>query len=269
MESIFQIIAEFEQSGRSFVLVTVVEKSGHGPAEAGARMIVNESGRLAGTVGGGALEYAAVKEAKKILDADKNQLIDYFLGESDELIDGVDTGMICGGAAKLFYEINSTGYPCFVFGAGHIGEAVVKLLADLPYRIILADNREDILASVPFVSNKISGSYDEILKKIEISENAFCVLASQSHSLDFKVVKHLLKSKIKPKYIGLVASKVKNEELHKELKAAKISVPEGVLYSPVGLNIGGRTPADIALAIVAEMQKVRHKIDGPIHMKDK
>ena len=65
MESIFQIIAEYEQSGRSFVLVTVVEKSGHGPAEAGARMIVNESGRLAGTVGGGALEFAAVNEAKK------------------------------------------------------------------------------------------------------------------------------------------------------------------------------------------------------------
>jgi len=94
-------------------------------------------------------------------------------------------------------------------------------------------------------------------------------LASQSHSLDFKVVRHLLQGKIKPKYIGLVASKVKNEELHKDLAAAKIPIPEGVLYSPVGLNIGGRTPADIALAIVAEMQKIRHKIDGPIHMKDK
>ncbi len=269
MANIFYKIAEMAESGRAFVVVSVVEKKGSGPAEPGAKMIVDESGRVEGTVGGGALEFMALKEAKKRLASGGNGVIDYFFGEDEELFDAVSTGMACGGTAKLFYEVFEAGAVCYLFGGGHIGREIVYLLRRLPYRTVLCDNRPDVIGEVEGADEKITGNYDEILKRVEISGNAFCVVATHSHKTDFKVIRHLLKKEKKPKYLGLVASVSKNEELMSQFKEEKISLPDDSFYfSPVGLNIGGRAPAEIALAVVAEMQRVRYGVKGEVHLRD-
>jgi len=260
-------VIKLREEGKEGVLITVVEKIGSGPSRVGDKMLVKPDGSKTGTVGGGTLEQIAVKRALSLLKERKNLLEKYDLsGEGDK--NAVKSGMLCGGNVTLFYEYIGTGPRVYIFGAGHVGKALVYHLRKLDYFITVLDSRKEILDELEGAHEKILTGYEKAFEDREIPEGSFFIITTHSHVTDYTVLKKIYEAHVKPSYIGLVASPNKArtliERLRKELgKGLNLNI----LYTPVGLDIGGETPHEIAISIISEMQAVRYGKSGHRHLK--
>ena len=96
MKNMLKTIKTRLEAGEALVLVTVIASSGATPRGAGARMLVAKEGRICGTIGGGAVEYAAIRQAK---DVTEPMIRDYDLSDKDK----VELGMICGGRNRVLF----------------------------------------------------------------------------------------------------------------------------------------------------------------------
>ncbi|MCK4329192.1 XdhC family protein [candidate division WOR-3 bacterium] len=259
MLDIYEEILKLKKSGGEGVLITVVGKDGHGPASIGDKMLVLNNGKKKGTVGGGAMEEEISRETKEILKKRKNILKRYVLSENNSIMDAKDTGMICGGNITLFYEHICPCARIYIFGAGHIGKALAYHLKNLDYYITLIDNRENALRNYEGSHKTITGNYTDILKGEYIPQGSFFIVTTYSHELDYVVLKRIYEAKWKPKYIGLVASQRKGETILKKLlNNIGKDIDLSILYTPVGLDIGGTTPDEIAISIISEIQSLRY-----------
>lgn len=264
MNDIYKEILNINEKGGKGVLITVVKKIDHAPAIPGAKMLYAENGQILGTIGGGALENAAIKHAIKILNTQKKELKDYILNPDDEIIEGENTGMLCGGAISLFFEYIGSGDRLYIFGAGHIGRALVYHLKNLNFFITLLDNRKGIVESVNPVQQKFTVNYENALKSQLIPENSYFIIASHSHQLDYVILKRIYEANWNPRYIGMVASKKKGKIMIQKLKEELGNHTNlDILYTPVGLNIGGSSPDEIAISIIAELQVIRYHLMRP------
>lgn len=251
---------ELSGSGVAFILITVTETKGSCPSVTGGRMIYTSDGMIYGTIGGGTLEKLAMKEAEGLLEQEGSLVKNYVLDAvENDSPDGEQTGMLCGGEVTLFFEHIGAAERAVIFGAGHIGKILYKLLSEIGFSVLVLDDREK-QENIPG-GMKIT-YYNEIedgLRKVGKIEKSHVVIASHSHELDYKILRSILRSGAVPEYTGLVASKKKIEKMASNLKDEKISIPDDfLLYSPAGLDIGGRSPSEIALSIAAEIQSVRY-----------
>lgn len=100
MRNMFKLLAEKLRSGEDVVMVTVIASSGSTPRGAGSRMLITKDGRIAGTIGGGAVEYRSQHIAAKVLEEKTSGEHDFSLTRDDVQ----NLGMICGGAVKVFFK---------------------------------------------------------------------------------------------------------------------------------------------------------------------
>ena len=125
------------QSGISFVVVTLTHVRGSAPQDPGAKIIVTKEGLYAGTVGGGKVEMAAIKKCITILESSKQmppEVVSWNLQK--------DIGMSCGGESSFLFEhYHQTHWPIVIFGAGHVSQAVTRLLSKLSCHLICVDSR--------------------------------------------------------------------------------------------------------------------------------
>jgi len=268
MTEVYDQLLKLKSKGECGVLITVVDKEGHGPAVLGAKMLVRRSGEKKGTVGGGALEFAALKHASKIIELQKSELKKYLLNPDDEIIEGEKTGMLCGGTISLFFEYIGPSVRLYIFGAGHIGKALSYHLKNLDYYITLVDNRQGMPETVENIQHRITVDYETALKDEPVPSNAFFIIASHSHKLDYIILKRIYQAQWNPAYIGMVASKRKAPHMIRQLKEELgDNLNFDILYAPVGLDTGGPSPDEIAISIIAEIQAIRYNKKGHRHMK--
>lgn len=107
MRNLFRQLAQTLEAGKNAVLVTVVASSGSTPRGAGARMLVTEQGRIAGTIGGGAVEYRSEQVAKELLQSGSSRMEHFLLHKNDIQ----DLGMICGGDVHVYFRHLASGDP--------------------------------------------------------------------------------------------------------------------------------------------------------------
>ena len=269
--NIYEKIISLQKDNQPFVLVTVVDKEGHGPQISGAKMIVMNVGRTFGTIGGGALEFLATKEAVSMLENSKTSILQkYILGEDNSVIDAVNTGMICGGSITLFFEIHNSKESVYIFGAGHIGQALAYHFDKLSYKVTVIDSRKEYEKSCEGLADEIIiEDYANTLSSKEVPKNSFMIIATHSHEMDFAILKRICASEWNPKYIGAIASKKKSESVIKRL-ASELSgknIDWEKIYCPIGLKIGGTTPHEIAISIIAEIQSARFDKEGNLHAR--
>ncbi|TWT76104.1 XdhC and CoxI family protein [Posidoniimonas polymericola] len=235
---------------RPYVTVTVVESTGSTPADAGAAMLVTKDGLEYGTVGGGRLEAKAIDLAQQLLaEPEGTRLVDWSLK--------TDVGMTCGGRVKLYLEVAArSDWPVVIFGAGHVAQALARLLAALPCQVTCIDPREDWLARLPagVMKRCVPSPADEVDR---LAANTFVLCMTRGHSSDLPVLDRIYSLPHAFPYVGVIGSNAKAKTIRQELIAAGKEADRLQFSCPVGLPIGTNHPAEIAVSIAAQLLQVR------------
>src|SRR6185312_16048301 len=121
------VLEQYRKQGVPLALVTVTQCTGSTPRETGAKMIVRANGAFNGTIGGGHLEEIAIKDALACISANESRTHRYPLGAK--------TGQCCGGVVELLIEVMNAGPHLYLFGAGHVGQAVCRTMIGTPFTV--------------------------------------------------------------------------------------------------------------------------------------
>lgn len=260
--NIYENIVESQKKGEKLALVTVIASEGSAPREVGAKMLVKEDGSIINTIGGGTVEMLVIKDALEVIKKGIPKLVSYSL---DENVEGEKTGMICGGKMDFFIEPILTNPFLYIFGAGHVGKALYKMAVMTNFNTIIIDNRKEFVNVdlFPEAFDIVFCDYKNIENAIKIKDNSYIVIVTHSHFTDEMVLKSILKMNINYKYLGIIGSKRKSEELKKILKDEGFS--DNVInniHCPIGIFINSKTPEEIAISIMAEIIKVKNSETG-------
>ncbi|KAA1259526.1 XdhC and CoxI family protein [Rubripirellula obstinata] len=232
----------------------MVEATGSTPQDAGSKMLVDASGRLHGTVGGGKVEHRAIEHAKELL-------LD--LSRSRELVDWNlqrDIGMTCGGLVKLFFEVYCRDqWDVVVFGAGHVAGALVKVLCTLDCHVTCIDTRREWIDSIDDHPRLTKLCVDDLSAEAAKRKSGdYVICMTMGHATDRPVLSTLFKNGIKPAYLGVIGSKSKRGVLERELRSEGIDPETASSFRcPIGLPIGSNQPAEIAISIAAQLLQHR------------
>lgn len=257
-EKIINSLLEYSKKNENVALVTITKTQGSGPRNNGSMMIVSEEGELLeGTIGGGAIELKALSDAKDAIAKRESKSVYYELTQSKS---EHALGMICGGTVEAFIKVFSKNDRLIAVGVGHIGYELTKFASEFDYTVIAIDDREDYANKerLPHVDVCIVGNVAEELKKLNITNKDSIVIVTHGHENDLVAVRAVVESDAR--YIGMIGSRNKVSTTFNNLKKDGVDEKKiSKIYAPIGLNIGGDSPAEIALAIMAEIQAVRYK----------
>ena len=264
---IMQQLNQLIDQGKEVALVMVSSTSGSAPRDEGSMMLVDREGNvLAGTIGGGNIEHTARKDAAECLKRRQNKTFHYELTMADRP-DAL--GMACGGISDVVVKVFYNNDPLIICGAGHVGQALYGVAQYLPLDTIIIDNREEYANQDNFPQAKgiYAGDMAQLLSDLDVTENASIVIITHGHMHDIEVLDAAIKTPAR--YIGMIGSRTKVRYCFDEL--IKRGVDKQLLdkvYSPIGLNIGGETPGEIAVSILAEILMVKYDRDGRPLKKD-
>lgn len=148
--------------------------------------------------------------------------------------------------------------PCrlHVFGAGHVGAALVGLAAAAGFEPHVYDDRPELATpeALPDAASVSCGSFEELAASAPIAPNDAVVVLTHGHVHDQVVLLAVLGREVQPAYVGCIGSRRKSALAREHLAAA--GVPAGrvdAVHMPIGLAIGAVTPAEIAVSIVAQL----------------
>ena len=354
MDPVLQALEDALLKNEDTVLATVTASSGATPRGEGARMLVGREGRLAGTVGGGAVELHSIAIAQEAI-RERRSNIHHFILNKNQI---EDIGMICGGNATVHYlflagdkqeiletvqaarqairqrqpswlitDISQedqlglalftapqganpadpdfdqegwrfTGFPpdhactralledprllcqrgrtfdlcghqfyveelvvpglVYIFGGGHVGQALTPVLAKVHFAVVVLDDRPEFTdpALFPGAYDVKLCDLDHIDRTVAIGPEDFVCIMTRGHSNDMVVQDQVLRTPAR--YIGVIGSRHKVATIDKMLRERGHS-QEALdrTISPIGLDIGGETPEEIAVSIAAQMIAVR------------
>lgn len=265
---LYEKLNGYLNQGIACMMVTVVEKSGEGPLEVGKKMLVTEADEAFGTVGGGAIEYEAREHCKTLIKASKSELKKYVLYEGKVVSDAQTLPMACGGMATLFFEYIGVKAYVYIFGGGHVGQALARVLKTLGYHLTVIDDREEVIERFAGADRKVQKPFVTFIEEEHIRDNSYIVVCTPSHKHDYNVLHSIIEKELKPRYIGMLCSKIKLKDyLTKTYDAFGSDVDLEHFYSPIGLDTGGGSPEEIAVSIAAEMLTIMYDKKGHRHMR--
>ena len=260
--SFYEQLVALEREGTGFVLVVLAEAVGSTPQDTGAKMLVTSTGLHAGTVGGGKIEAKAILAAQEMLasGAAAPRFVNWTLK--------TDVGMTCGGSVKLYFEPHPAGgagaaWPIWIFGAGHVVQALVPVLAPLDCTLTVCDPRREWLDRLSRARNLrfIQAAEPSDLVP-QMPDNAFLLCLTKGHTSDRPVLQRALAERNFP-YVGVIGSDAKAEVLRRELIASGLPADRaGRFHCPVGLPFGSNHPHEIALSIAAQLLTERDRVAG-------
>lgn len=252
---IFKKALELKEAGKSFVMVTMTEAIGSAPQIAGAKCLVSSEGLEAGTVGGGKVEAAAIKKAHDILQGPAEappELVKWNLQK--------DIGMTCGGVGHFLFEhFPASSWNIVIFGAGHVSQALTRVLSRLECQVHVIDDREEWLEKLAGVKTYKTSDAKNIVSKFD--ERTYFISMTKGHAFDVPFLVEIYRQFPNAPYIGAIGSTSKANAIKKDLR--KIGVSEQFLDRlriPVGLPIGNNTPEEISISIAAQLLQVKEEL---------
>lgn len=248
----FLRVQDLIQTQTPFVSVTLVGARGHVPQDPSAKMLVGVESRIEGTVGGGKIEARAIQFAQRFLQERRTpELVTWNLQ--------TDLGMSCGGEVSLFFESHfASRWQVAVFGAGHVAQAFVPLLARLECQITVIDERAewiDRFDRAPRLTAMVHANPAHFASQLDAA--VFVAVMTQGHATDFPILRSLLQGPERP-YIGVLGSELKAQKIRQELFASGVR-PDRLerLHCPMGLDLGSNDPHEMAISIAAQLLQVR------------
>jgi len=253
--SVYGRADELTAAGETVALVTVTRVDGSAPQDPGASMLVRADGSIEGTVGGGTVEERTRRAAVEAIEERSPRT------ERWELRPEGNTGMVCGGEMDVFINVIPGSQRLIVAGGGHIAQSLAPMAAELGYDVFVVDDREEYAADEYFADATVSvDDYDAGIDAIGVTDNTAVVVATRSGHFDRVAAGEALRQGAY--YVGLVASDTKAERVSDGLREDGIDEEDFErFHSPVGLDLGGGDPADVALSILGELNRVRHGLD--------
>ena len=247
-------------------LATVAATAGSVPREAGAKMIVYADGKTSGTIGGGKFEALVVADALAALRGRHPLLKTYPLHEGD----ACSFGAICGGEVTMLIEPQTNGEALVLVGAGHCAQAIAKLARECGWHVTLLDDRAELLTASA-ASLKISDRLPaEFIASHVWQPDEALVLVSRNYEIDCEAL-HAALQQTGIAYLGMIGSERKVRRVFEDLRTRGISDSAlAKVHAPIGLDIGADSPAEIAVAVLAEvMQVLRARPGGPLRISPK
>ena len=256
MEEIELVRAQLKahEENRPYALVTIARTDGSTTRTQG-KMLVCEEGPVLGSVGGGAVETLAVRDARAALKSGRGGLRDYDLNTG-----AARTGAACGGAMTVLIEVFGVRPTLIMSGAGHVGAAVLALAGTVGFHTVLVDSRprESIENVVALADEFVHVTdFETGLRELDIAPGGYYVLAGPNHDCDGAALAGALTKA--GAYVGMIGGPPKIAAIFQRLRERGVeqSALDGV-YTPIGLDIGGERPEEIAISILAQVLMVRN-----------
>ncbi|AXV15960.1 xanthine dehydrogenase accessory protein XdhC [Neorhizobium sp. SOG26] len=259
-----QSLTAFIAAHPASVLVEIVQAKGSTPREAGTFMLVANAA-IWGTIGGGQFEFMAIDNARAMLSGAGEPVMDIPLGP--------EIGQCCGGRTRISFtpvtgpvaeqltrrlaDEAEERPAVFLFGAGHVGQALAEALAPLPFAVTVVETRAEALDDLPDgTAKQLTPMPEAVVSKIPT--NGAVIILTHDHALDFMIARQAL-ARPDLAYVGMIGSQTKRATFANWLK--RDGDGEAEMLSRLVLPIGGKVvrdkrPAVIAALVAAELLTV-------------
>ncbi|MEE2880607.1 MAG: XdhC family protein [Chloroflexota bacterium] len=241
------------EGGDAVGLATIVNVSGHkNTAKLGSKLLLHLDGSVTGTLGNASLDEQAISVAKQIAEVGSVQ------------------NFTTPDGTEVFVEGFTTPPTLVMVGGGHVGKATADLAHVLGYRVLIVDDRPEFANEqrFPYADEITVTNYETWSENISVNVNSFIVVATRGHRYDDMALESALSTN--SRYIGLLGSKRKTLMIYQRLLEQGISLDRlRDVKAPIGLDIGGLTPEELAVSIMSEIIMVRRGGQGkPLTMDD-
>ncbi len=232
-----------EASGQDYVLVTVLGTRGSTPRDSATKMVFSREGCF-GTIGGGHLEQCAGELAATLIGS-ATQRVEYFpLGPK--------LGQCCGGSTSVLFEsFVGSRITIGLFGAGHVGQTLAPLLAQLPCRLQWFDSREDYASEQPASLEPMLS--DDLATDVNtLPPNSWYIIMTHNHQLDYAILKSAMQ-RGDAHYIGMIGSQTKWRRFQMRLAHEGVDPDQiAAVDCPIGHpEVQGKRPMEVAISVAA------------------
>lgn len=229
-------------------VATVLARRGSTPATPGQKLLLGADGSCLGTVGGGAFEREVILTLREILgglrDGNPSPTT-----RTIALTQGL--GMCCGGSVEVLFEPLAVARDVGLVGAGHIATALAPLLVSLGFAVQVADDREAFADPARIPEARVLAGSHEVLGE-GVSRDGALLVMTHDHGLDQEAIAWALREGFA--FVGGVGSRAKSLRTRARLEARGFAAADiARVRMPLGVELGARTPAEIAVSIAAEL----------------
>ncbi|MYL27912.1 xanthine dehydrogenase accessory protein XdhC [Halomonas sp. 22501_18_FS] len=249
-----QAITQCMHAGHAYVIATVVNTQGSTPRDGGSKMVITAD-QTYDTIGGGRFELLVTQRARELLAA----------GQGCQRLEpfplGAQAAQCCGGNLTVMLEcIPCRDWQVAVFGAGHVGQALLGILAGLPCQVTVVDSRPE-LAPESMPPNARMAIDDNPVSALDtLPDNTWVIVLTHDHGLDFSLCCRLL-TDYRWSFTGLIGSRTKAERFRARLSREGFS-GEAIrrIQCPIGLEgVEGKYPMEVAVSIAAQLQSLYYQ----------
>ncbi len=251
MKTLYEKILQIINGSDKAALCTITSTKGSTPLKAGAKMIVWSNGKIFGTIGGGHLEKKVIEAAQIISE----------IGVAETFMHELlhQHGMCCGGIVEVFIEPIRNQQKLYIFGAGHVGIALARYARNLDFCVSLIDERKDIFPQADIENIQlVNTSHRVYLNDVKFGINDYIVVCTHDHAYDREILLHCLPQPAT--YLGMIGS-MRKVKVTRKMFLTKENIAEADLDKvdmPIGIDIGGTTPNEIAISIMAKLIAVKN-----------
>ena len=257
--ALFEAVTAHVDAGRRCAIATVLPESGQ-PSAGMHRLLLGEDGSV---VGGGGTP----------VDATILQRLREALPECSPRPSRRVTVAGPHGALEVFLDVLEPPTRLVVVGGGHDAIPLVRMAREVGFVVTLVDSRPQFATRerFPDADNVVCAAPEEFARLVPLAQGAAVILMTHNYLRDREVLKQLLTSSAQFMYLGALGPRVRTEQMLSEIQAGGVTLsPERIaqVHTPIGLDLGADAPAEIALAVLAELLAVRNRRDA-IPLRDK
>ena len=241
----FEGLARALHAQKPVVQATIITSSDPSSPLRGQRLLVPESGSPQGTLSDAALAATVTEEARSLLRSGTSATREYSVGP--------DT------TVEVFFGVYPSPPTLLIVGAGHVTIPLTRLAKVLGYRTVVMDAREAFATTerLPEADELLVEWPDEAMERLAITSATAVAVLTHDDKFDVPALQVALNSPAY--YVGAIGSRGTREQRDRRLREAGVTDEQiARIYGPIGLNIGARTPEEIALAILAQVVAARN-----------
>ena len=235
--------------GEAGALLTVVKIYGAAPCAPGTKLFVRDDGSVLGTFGGRQTDARARADGLQALASGQTGLLTYHLDP-----EGGESVGSCGATLEIFVEPVRPEPRLILAGSGYVAQALTRLATSIGWRVSLLDDRSEFVQSAALPDNVTLtvGDIPELLPTLAPDAMTALVIVTRGHKVDQEALETALTTAAG--YVGMIGSPSKVRTIFRKLLRKGIT-PEALerVHAPVGLDLGAKTPDEIALSIAAEL----------------